>query len=311
MKTCLTVIVLSITFFGSLSCSTDNRLSPIGLVPSNSIIVLSTRWQEVYQDAKLKNLLKGQGIENFLAPLGINSTSITRLALFSDGLDSRNSNFGIILSGSYKTATVISNVQSQGWSKQDYRGFALYSNPPRNQFLSVLKGNLLATGAQAGVERTIDVLLNPKLAFMRQKPLNRIVRDNTYPITILLAMSQEAQDMNNVLLKMSSFLLDIAELGILGDLLNTIGFARALSCSVSRKGPSFPVEINAVMKDENSASFISGSLNLLKGTSKLIPREGMSGADRQAIDRFQDLQITRSGETLSIKMNIPESEMLR
>ena len=311
MKTCLVFTVLSMTLLGSLSCSTDSRLSPMAIVPSNSVIVLSAKWQEVTQDAKLKTLVKGHEIENALARLGINPASVTRLALFSPGLNSRDSDLGVILSGTYKAGGVISNLQSQGWIKHAYKGTALYGNTSNNQFLALLKGNLVAVGSRASVESTIDVSLNRQLAFTRQTPTNSLVRENGYPITIVLAMSQEAQDMSNALLRVTSFMLDIGEMGAVGDLLNTIGFARALSCSVSRKGANFPVEIKAVMKDENSASFVSGSLNLLKGASNLIPRDGMNAADRQSIDRFRDLQITRSGETLSIKMDIPESEILR
>jgi hypothetical protein len=256
-------------------------------------------------------LIKSQNIEAAFVSLGIDSASITRLALYSDGFDSGSSNLGIILSGSYKAATVINNVQSQGWSKQDYKGIALYSNPSRNQYLSALKGNLLVIGTRGGVEGAIDVALNPRNSFTRQKPFNRMARESSYPITIAVAMSQEGQDIGNALLQLSSFLLEIADMGPLGAMLNTIGFARALSCSVSRRGPNFSVEIMAVMKDEKAASIISGSLNMLKGTSKLIPRERLSATDRETFDRFHDLQITRNAETLSIKLNIPETELFR
>jgi hypothetical protein len=255
--------------------------------------------------------VKGEEIEKMLTPIGLNSASITRLVLFSDGITSGSSDYGLIVSGSYKAATVVTNISAQGWGKQAYKGFALYSNSAGGQFLSILKGSLLVIGARDNVESAIDVFLNPKSSLTRQKNLNQLGWESGFPITIVLALTQEAQDMSNVLIGMSSFLLNVAGVGPLGELLQAIGFARALSCSISIKGSNFPVEIKAIMNDENSASFISGSLNLLKGTATLIPRDRMSAADRDTVDRFQDLKVTRNGEILSIKVSIPESQLLR
>jgi len=64
-----------------------------------------------------------------------------------------------------------------------------------------------------------------------------------------------------------------------------------------------------MMKDEESARFLSGSLNLLKGVSGLLPKEEMSQSDQEAIRAFQSMVISREKDVLSIKLMMEEKDL--
>lgn len=77
------------------------------------------------------------------------------------------------------------------------------------------------------------------------------------------------------------------------------GFAFTLDQSSRGK---YPVELCVLMRDEESAVFISGSLNAMKGLSELA---ALDVRDQQAIREFRQMTITRKGEVLAVKMEMP------
>jgi hypothetical protein len=284
------------------------------LVPADTIVALSARWQEVCKDGQLQKPANAQVINNRLQSFGIEPTSVVNLALFSNRLDAKNNDIGMILSGSYNVQSLLEKAKSQNFTKQLYQGHAIYCNETNSRALCLVKGNLLSIGTRDTVEKTLSVIQSPQKAFVRQPFIRKMMtqsKETNYPLYLFLAMPQEVEDMTNVALHMSSFVLDLAGIGVVGDLLNTIGFAKALSCSLTRRGGRFTVEMIVAMRDENAASLISGSLNLLKRTSNLLPREQMSANDRVMMNRFQDLNVTRNREVLLIYVTIPEEELVR
>jgi hypothetical protein len=128
---------------------------------------------------------------------------------------------------------------------------------------------------------------------------------------MILAFPQVYQDIGSAALDIASILLDAAGLGPLGTLLDKIGFAKGLACSISRKGNSVPVELMVMMKDEEAAKFLSGSLNLLQGISRGLPEGGMSQSDQEAMRTFQSMVISREKDVLSIKLVMAEEDLTR
>jgi hypothetical protein len=309
----LRILAFSLLINCFWSCTSGRNAAPIELVPADAVIAVSANWQEVCKDNHLKKLANMQAINNLLQLFGIEPSSVAKLVLFSKRLNPKNDDIAMIFNGSYNLQRLLERARSQNFTRQTYQGQEFYCNETTAQALCVLRGGLVSLGARDLVEDTLAVMQSPAKALARQPSIRRMMqtKDRQVSLEVLLAMPQEVEDMNNVALHMSSFLLDLAGIGVIGELLNTIGFARALNCSLVRRGNRFAVELKVAMKDENAASLISGSLNLLKKTSAFIPREQMSADDRMAIEKFNDLKVTRNQEVLAISMSIPEEELIR
>lgn len=312
MKFRFTLLILTIG--GLLNCTSSKKYSPMDLVPGDTTIAISAKWQEVGNDSHLRKLANVQMINNRLLSLGIDPTTVKKLVLFSNRLDAKREDIGIILSGSYNMQDLVGKLKAQNFTRRTYQGHELYCNESDNQSLCSVRGGLLSVGTRESVESTLAVLQSPAKAFVRRPSIHRMItqsRESDYPLDIFLAVSQEVQDINNIALGMTSFITDLAGIGVVGELLDTIGFAKALSCSLVRRGNRFSVRMTVAMKDEQAAGLISGTLNLLKGASNLIPKEQMSTSDRANMDRFQDLKVAREQEILSIIITVPEEELIR
>lgn len=121
---------------------------------------------------------------------------------------------------------------------------------------------------------------------------------------------QEVLDIGQTGLELSKTILELLDVDAIGALLRKIGLVQGLSMSINHSGDDFPVEMSCLMQSEGAASFISGSLNLLKSISTMLLRGQMSAQERKNITAFQNMGISRDGEMLKINMVIPRREFL-
>jgi hypothetical protein len=115
--------------------------------------------------------------------------------------------------------------------------------------------------------------------------------------------------MADAAIQISSTVMDLAGVGPLGELLNRIGYAKGVGCGISREGESFPVELAASMKDEDSARFIAGTLTLLKGLGGMTPQNAGSPRDIETARALKSMSIERSHNVVSIRMSMPREAM--
>lgn len=287
---------------------------PIQFVPSSSVAVLSVDWQKVRTDNYLKAVVKGNEIEKLFHSLGLNDQQIDELVAFGEPNDSGQETGGIILKGSFKAKPVISALKEQGWIEDSYEGYTLYHSPAEDAWLVAVKSRMLVVGARASVESVIEVEKDPDASITSVESIHTLVKRfdrSRPPVLMILAFPQVYQDIGSAALDIASILLDAAGLGPLGTLLDKIGFAKGLACSISRKGNSVPVELMVMMKDEEAAKFLSGSLNLLQGISRGLPEGGMSQSDQEAMRTFQSMVISREKDVLSIKLVMAEEDLTR
>lgn len=100
-----------------------------------------------------------------------------------------------------------------------------------------------------------------------------------YPILMMVALPQASQDMANAAVQLTSTAMNLAGVGPLGDLLDNLAYAQGLGCAISHKDQLFPVVVSAVMKDEESANLVSGTLVLLKNL-------GETATDAESLDQL-------------------------
>lgn len=306
IASCFTLII------GLSACtrSTDTR-SLLGYVPSNSIAVLAVKWQGVAKDQDLKKMVKGREIEKVFADVGVTSEEVTEFVVFGD-LSSSTGSTGLLVKGSFNSKELANSVKKRGWEEQDLEGKRIYVNPRDGSCLTVLDSKLFMLGTQSGVKAVFEARLKPELRFTSNpayKTLSARFEGKRYPILMIAAFPQASQDMANAALQISTTVMDLAGWGPLGELLNKIGYAKGLSCGISRENDSFPIEVSAVMKDEDSAKFVAGALNLLKNLAALAPRNTNSPRDVEAAESLKSLTIDRSREVISMKMKMPRAAL--
>ena len=126
-----------------------------------------------------------------------------------------------------------------------------------------------------------------------------------------LLMPQETLDMAKAAMSIGKTALDILQVPVIGTLLGKIGFTQGFGIHLRHGGNEFLMELLCLMENESSASFISGSLNLMKNLATSLPQGQMTTRDREAIATFRKMNISREGKMLSIEMVIPEREFVR
>lgn len=283
----------------------------LSYVPSSSFAVLAVKWQSVMKDQDLKKIAKGADIEKLFADLGVTSEEVTEFVVFGD-LQSSTGSTGLIAKGNFDSKNLVNSLKKRGWEEQDLEGKRIYVNPRDGSCLTTFDANLFMFGTQSGVKAVFIARAKPELRFTSNpayKTLSARFDGKQYPILMMAAFPQASQDMANAALQISSTVMDLAGVGPLGELLNKIGYAKGLSCGISRNNESFPVEVSAIMKDEESAKFVSGALNLLKSLAALAPQNQGSQRDMEAARAIQNMSIDRSREILSIRMTMARRDL--
>lgn len=281
-------------------------------MPSDSLIALSINWKAVERDAELKKLVKGEQVESILNRLQIGGEEVSELSVFSDGQNAPSGSSGMIVRRTFDGHEVAARLKGAGWAERKSGEKRIYTNPADGSCLVTLGKRLIILGTKVGVEGSIRAARDPEESFTANPMYERLARHTDgrrHPLSVVVAFPQSAQDAAATALEISSVVMDFAGLGPLGDLMNKIGYVRAFRCSISRKGDVFPVELHAVMKDEESARLVSGALTLSKGLSAMAPRYNLSQTQAEELRTLQSLSVTRNGELLSVKLVMPVNSL--
>lgn len=315
MRQILITLALCFIVLFSVACgASSGRRALVKMVPASSFVVLSVNWKMVSRDNDLKRMVKGTDAERIFEQLNIASDSVKELAIFSDAGNSPNVSQGMLLRGSFKNDEVVAGLKTRGWLEQHDQERKILSNPADGTCLIALKRNVLVVGTRSGVEGAANAEQSSGASFAANstyKKLSPHIDDEKYPIAMMLAIPQTAQDAAATALDVSSAVMDLVGVGPLGELLNKIGYARGLGCVISRKGDAFPVQVIAIMRDEAAATFVSGALNLMKGLTKIVPERNLSPLDQEALKSLHSLLISREREVISIKMTMARKDLLR
>jgi hypothetical protein len=307
-------VSLSLAVFGFTACSSsESRRSLIGLTPASSFAVLAVDWQKVRNDGELKKVARGAELESVLRELGVASETVTDIAVFSDGRKATDGNTGMIAKGRFSSKDITQGLtNSQKWKQETIDGRRAYVNSVDGSCFLFLESHVFVVSTRSGVSAVIGAAAKPEMRFTASRAYKTLAgrfESKQYPILMMLAFPQTSQDMANAALQISSTVMDLAGIGPLGQLLNKIGYAQALGCAISRNNVSFPLEVFAVMKDEEAAQFVSGGLNLLKTLAALAPTNTQSAQQETAARSLKSMSITRSREVLSIRMIMSRKDM--
>jgi len=298
--------VVALCYAACRSSSTKQSLSK--MVPLNSVVVATVDWKAVSRDDNLKRVIQGEELERAFRQLDVAASEVSEVVTFSDGQGSPGASTGMLLRGAFDAPGVASGLKAKGWAEQGGGRRRIYTDPGGGACLVALRRNLLAIGTRVGVEGVLAAEREPAESFASNPTYLKLaphMKAQSYPVSIVAAFSVETQDMAAAAIEMSSVVIDFAGAGPLGDLIKKIGYVRGFGCSISRAGDGLPIEFLALMKDEESARLVSGSLNLLKELGEMVPDRNFLPADKEAVKRVQKMSVNRKKEVLSIHFTMP------
>lgn len=294
------------------SFPTPSHSLPIDILPKQSVSAVGMNWVEANRNIYLRNIMQVDRLEFAFLGLGVSPTAVTDIALFSDA-KKPTSFYGIILQGSFEPDAVHEYLTRNGWEEDTYQGRRLCVSPDNDARMAILESGMVVMGSRSGIERVIEAESNPASRLVSHPFYESALkegREKNAPVTMFMAFPQTWRDVGNTAIELTAIGLNAVGFGPLGEVFKTMGFAKGISCSLVPDGNGILVDLSSAMKDESSAGFASGLLNILKGATRLIPENGSAPEDREALKNFQNMIIDREGEILKVSFRMPESVLI-
>jgi len=298
-------LLWAIILFMSLASSAFG-LGRVSLIPARSSVFVDIDYSLA---RRYPDLYKAFALEENLArirDLRVDPKAISGITIFAE-LHSNSSE------KKYVGAIFETNVDLDNfWKGVNPRGQVL--NLQKSEDCICILGNrIFVIGTR---ETLIDILKlqAAKKGMLIGSEKNKIVITKLFksksPISMFISLPQELVDMGRVGIEATKYLLNVVNLGVIGQLLAKIGLVESFGMSFTQKGTFFPVELLCLMENEEAAGFISGALNLLKTAALSLPPDKMSEQDKIARDSLKNMFFSRERELLVIAMSIPMQEFI-
>lgn len=285
-----------------MSCCTTRESSLFRLVPAESCAIMSIEWSSIRDDRELRRLIKADQFEALLRALGVGSESVNSLVVFS-AFDNQALS-GLLLGGSFDSKKIGSELQQSGWTQNSIEGHKVYVKAA--DYVAMPSTKTVFAGTREGalaVFRALDSAKESIITSDAYKKINVAISTNRTPVKAFLLIPQGTLDMADAALTTTSVALSLFNLGGIGQLLQTVNVARGFGFSLDRSTREmYPVELCVLMRDEQSAAFVNGSLNALKTISELAATDNR---DRESLRAIRQMSIVRKREVLAVKMQIP------
>jgi hypothetical protein len=313
------------TFYGALStlfiaylilvivgCS-DKTSTIIHLIPQRGNVILSVDIPVVNRDPDLSKLANMDGIRSLLAQIQIEPERIARLVVFGDSQSQDEKYLGAILQGNFDVKHTLQNLEESGWKKEKRDGYILYCEDDPEGYITALGKDKLCIGTSEAIIDTLDVRNGKKKGANSIPACSKILScfaDNQDPLVFYIMIPQDILDMGYAGMDMLDAGMNLLSLGSIGAIMGKIGLVHGLGISINRSGDNFPIKLLCLMQNENSASFVSGSLNLLKGLASMLPSDHMSPQERQNMQSLNSMRISRSEDVLTVNLALPRRELM-
>lgn len=296
MSVTITLVLLIV------SCCSTRESSLFLLVPIESCAIMSIDWSAIRSDSELRRVIKGDQFDALLRELHVNSKSVNTVAVFS-ALDGQTVS-GLLLRGSFDSKEIAAALKKSGWTQNSLEGHKVYVKAA--DYVAMPSPKTIFAGTREGalaVFRAAESRKDSIVASEGYKRINAAISKNGPPVKAFLLMPQGTLDMADAALTATSVALSLFNLGGIGQLLQAVNVARGFGFSLHKSaGDNYPVELCVLMRDEQSAVFVSGSLNALKTVSALAATDNR---DREQLHAIRQMSIVRKQEVLAVRMEIP------
>jgi hypothetical protein len=283
------------------SCSVGEP-SLLRLVPRESAAVLSVDWSSIRSDKALRRVIKADQFEAVLQRLGIQSEAVNSVTIFSTIGGQPVS--GLLLRGPFDPKKVVAQLKSSGWTENSLDGHKVYLHAA--DYVAIPTNKTLFAGTRAGavaVFRAADATEESIVTSEGYTKLNAATSMKDKPVQAFLLIPQGTLEMADAALAATSFALSFFNLGGVGQLLQAANVARGFAFNLEKSGGErYPVEVCVLMRDEESAKFVSGSLNTLKTISEAA---SFDNRDQESLRALREMSIVRRDEVLAVRLEIP------
>lgn len=262
-------------------------------------------WSAVRKDSELRRTLKGDEFDAILRRLGIAGESVNTLMIFSAIQSEALS--GLLLRGSFDRKRVVAAVKGDGWTETLLEGQKTYVHAA--DYLALPASNTLFIGTREGALAIYRAADDPSQSIMASQAYKQInsALSTKRPIKAFLLIPQGTLDMADAALTATSFALSFFNLGGVGQLLRAVNVARGFAFTVDNgRQQKYPVELCVLLRDEESAAMISGSLNAMKAVSELASSDNR---EQESVRALRQMTVERKREVLTVKMEIPGSAL--
>jgi hypothetical protein len=219
---------------------------------------------------------------------------------------------GIVVHGTYDQAVTLERLTAQRKASHVFQNHKIYRIDSEGSFAAGLRAGLIVLGTKDGVEGAIESDLKPSATLAIQPAWRRLTGKfaaNQSPITMMMVLPDTYQDLGAAVMLVSKALLDLAGLGPVAEILDKIGLAQGFGLTLTHNDGGVPVELVAIMADDQAAATVSGALNLLKGLTAMAARGKVPHAEEAALRMMQQMSISRERELLTIKLALPETAL--
>ena len=283
-------------------CCTARESSLLRLVPVESCAIMSIDWSSIRADSELRRVINGDQFDALLRELHVDSESVNTVAVFSALVGQTMS--GLLLRGSFDVKEIAGELKANGWTEDLLEGHKVYVKGMDHVAMPSAKTIFAGTrDAAMAVFRAAGDSHESIVASDAYKKINAAISTSRTPVKAFLLIPQGTLDMADAALTATSVVLSLFDLGGIGQLLQAVNVARGFSFSVDKSARElYPVELCVLMRDEESAIFVSGSLNALKAVSELAATDNR---DRESLRAIRQMSVVRKHEVLAVKMEIP------
>ena len=285
----------------------------IDLIPERGNVILRIDMPVVNNDPDLSKLADMDEICSLLSQIQIEPEHVTRLIIFGDSQSQDEDYFGVMLQVDLDINHTLRKLEEVEWKKEKHDGYILYCEDGSEGYITALGKDKLCIGTSEAIMDTIDVRSKKKKAANSKPVCSKILTcfaDSRDPIVVYIMVPQDTLDMGYAGMEMLDAGMNLLSLGSIGAIMGKIGLVHGLGVSINRSGENFPVKLFCLMQDESSASFVSGSLNLLKGLASMVPSDHMSPQERQSMQSLNSMRISRNEDVLAIQIIVPRDELL-
>lgn len=277
------------------------------LVPVESCAIMTIDWTAVRADPELRRLMKGDEFETLLRHIGLSSESVITVTVF--GSIERPTSSGLLLRGSFDRKEITTKLKATGFREESLEGRKVYVHA--DDYVAMPSSNTLFAGPRegvAGVFQAMDDAKESVVASDAYKKINASMTTKGQPLKAFLLVPQGTLDMADAALTATSFALSLFNLGGVGELLKAVNVARGFGVSVAAGAghEKYPVELCVLMRDEETARFVSGSLNAMKTISELASSDVR---EQQSLRAIRQMTIVRKQDVLAVKMEVPGSAL--
>jgi hypothetical protein len=285
-----------------VSCCTTRESSLFRLVPVESCAIMSIDWSSIRDNAELRRVIRGDQFDALLRELHIHNESVNTVVVFS-ALDGRAVS-GLLLRGSFDSKQVAGELKDSGWTQDSLEEHKVYVKAA--DYVAMPSPHTIFAGTREGALAVFRAGDSPRKSIVASDAYRKLISaisKNRTPVKAFLLIPQGTLDMADAALTATSVVLSLFNFGGIGQLLQAVNMAKGLEFSLDQgAGDMYPVELCVLMRDEQSAVFVSGSLNALKTISELAATDIR---DREQLRAIRQMSIVRKQEVLTVKMEIP------